>query len=328
MAQPPIAPPQAGGSGNGEQLGGILQTIATSFNQSNQSMGKLIETLNAIFPVSGTLPVANGGTGQATVTLNGVLYGNGTLALGATAQGAAGSVLLGNGGIPSFSTTPTIGSLTLNAGSFTAIAGTTSVAPIVFQAGTNLTSAAAGALEFDAVQYYATVGTTSGRGAISVEQYFHLTAAGSTISTIANYFGTTSNISLVAAGYYVIDIYCNFLKSTAGTVTWTFTNSAAPTGQNVDTEFSPIAGIVTGSPTATQLQGNIYNDASAALAIVSGTLADAVNHYAHFRIRLHNGSGTSLKIQATASAGTITPGINSYWFCRRISPNNIGTFAA
>ena len=324
MADPPVTQTQGGG----EQIGGLLNGIVTQLNQSNQSMGRLIEAIKSVFPVSGTLPVANGGTGQAAVTLNGVLYGNGTLALGATAQGASGSVLVGNGGIPSFSTTPTIGSLTLNAGSFTAVAGTTAIAPIVFQAGTNLTSAAAGALEFDAVQYYATIDTTSGRGGVPVEQYFHLTAAGSTISTIANYFGATSNISLVAAGYYVIDIYCNFLKTTAGTVTWTFTNSAAPTGQNVDSEFSPIAGIVTGTPTATQLQGNIYNDASAALAIVSGTLADAVNHYAHFRIRLHNGAGTSLKIQATASAGTLTPGINSYWFCRRISPNNIGTFAA
>ena len=324
MADPPVTQSQGGD----EQIGGLLNGIVTQLNQSNQSMGRLIEAIKSVFPVSGTLPVANGGTGQATVTQNGVLYGNGTLALGATAQGAAGSVLVGNGGIPSFSTTPTIGSLTLSTGSFTAVAGTTAIAPIRFQSGANLTSAAVGALEFDGAQYYATIDTTSGRGAIPADQYFHLTAAGSTISTIANFFGTTSNISLVAAGYYVIDIYCNFLKSTAGTVTWTFTNSAAPTGQNIDTEFSPIAGIVTGTPTATQLQGNIYNDASAALAIVSGTLADAVNHYAHFRIRLHNGSGTSLKIQATASAGTLTPGINSYWFCRRISPNNIGTFAA
>ena len=183
MADPPVTQQ---GQGGGEQIGGLLNGIVTQLNQSNQSMGRLIEAIKSVFPVSGTLPVANGGTGQAAVTLNGVLYGNGTLALGATAQGASGSVLVGNGGIPSFSTTPTIGSLTLNAGSFTAVAGTTAIAPIVFQAGTNLTSAAAGALEFDAVQYYATIDTTSGRGAVPSEQYFHLTAAGSTISTIAN----------------------------------------------------------------------------------------------------------------------------------------------
>ena len=49
------------------------------------------------------LSVARGGTGAGTFTTNGVLFGNGTSALGVTAQGAAGTVLHGNGGVPSFS---------------------------------------------------------------------------------------------------------------------------------------------------------------------------------------------------------------------------------
>lgn len=47
--------------------------------------------------------VAEGGTGASTLTANGILYGNGTSAVGATAQGAANTVLKGNGAsAPSF----------------------------------------------------------------------------------------------------------------------------------------------------------------------------------------------------------------------------------
>ena len=210
------------------------------------------------------------------------------------------------------------------------VAGTTSAAPLTFTSGTNLTSPAAGSEEYDGVQKYMTIDTTSGRGAVPVEQYFHLTSAGSTITTIANFFGTSSNIKLVASGYYYIEMYCWFLKSTAGKVTWTFTNSAAPTSQNVFFEMSPVTGIITGAPVTGNLYTEIYNDATQALALtVTGTnLTDAVNHFMHTKIWLQNGTGTSLQIQATSSAGSITPGINSYWFARRLSPSNIGTFAS
>lgn len=50
-----------------------------------------------------TLPVANGGTGATTLTAHGVLLGNGTGVVGATAEGATGEVLVGvTGGNPVF----------------------------------------------------------------------------------------------------------------------------------------------------------------------------------------------------------------------------------
>jgi hypothetical protein len=208
--------------------------------------------------------------------------------------------------------------------------GTTSLAGLNHPSGTLKTTEAIGDNEFDGVQFYKTIDTTSGRGAIPVEQYFHLTAAGGTISTIANFFGANSNVSLVANAYYVIDIYCWFLKTSAGTVVWTFTNSAAPTSQNLVMETSVAGGIATFPGTAAELlHSQIYNDATVALALpATASLTTAVNHFMHTRIHLQNGSGTSLKIQATVSAGTITPGINSYWTCRRMSPNNIGKFSS
>lgn len=47
--------------------------------------------------VTGTLPVANGGTGAATLTANNVLLGNGTSALQAVAPSTSGNILTSNG---------------------------------------------------------------------------------------------------------------------------------------------------------------------------------------------------------------------------------------
>ena len=55
--------------------------------------------------VTGTLPVGNGGTGAATLTPNGVLYGNGTSQVQVTTAGTNGQLLLGNtGAAPAFAT--------------------------------------------------------------------------------------------------------------------------------------------------------------------------------------------------------------------------------
>jgi len=60
--------------------------------------------------VTGTLPVANGGTGNTTNTSHGVLLGNGGSAIGATAAGTAGQVLQSGGGAadPTWTGSPTI----------------------------------------------------------------------------------------------------------------------------------------------------------------------------------------------------------------------------
>lgn len=56
--------------------------------------------------------VAYGGTGVATFTTNGVLYGNGTTSVLVTSQGPTNSVLTASAGAPVFSATPTVTSLT------------------------------------------------------------------------------------------------------------------------------------------------------------------------------------------------------------------------
>ena len=134
----------------------------------------------------------------------------------------------------SFSNTPDVnGTLVLLANSnitvssVTTLAGTLTTPAIDMTPGVVLTTPTTGGVEYDGVNLYFTNDLTSGRGLVPLEQRFKLTAAGATIgTTIANFFGTTSNISLVSGGYYEIEVIAYFLKTTNGTVTWTFTNPA------------------------------------------------------------------------------------------------------
>jgi len=208
-------------------------------------------------------------------------------------------------------------------------AGTSILAPIQISTGTLLATTATGAVEYDGSNIYATVDLTSGRGSIPVTQTFRLPAAGATISTIANYFGSTAtNITLLPNASYEIEIILYYLKTTAGTVTWTLTNSATPTNQNIYYEMSPATGIVAPpGTTSTMLVGQAINQ-TATYSFATPSLTTGVNHYAKFVIWLANGTGTSLKIQATCSAGTITPGIGSIWYCKRLPTGNVATYAA
>jgi hypothetical protein len=208
-------------------------------------------------------------------------------------------------------------------------AGGSTSAPILLNSGSILSSPAAGAVEYDGAQFYGTIDAASGQAAIPVEQYFHLASAGSNVTAIANYFGSNSNMTLVSGAYYDIEIIMYYIKTTAGTVTWTLTNSQAPTAQNIYYEMSPVTGMIAPPGTATMLVGQIYNDNTAARTVVTASLTGApTNHYARFRIQLRNATGVSLKIQATCGAGSITPGANSYWICKRRAAGNVGVFVA
>jgi hypothetical protein len=75
-------------------------TGLTTFTAANNA----IYSTSASALAAGTLPIQAGGTAATTFTANGVIYGNGTSALGVTAAGTTGQVLVGNtGAAPSWS---------------------------------------------------------------------------------------------------------------------------------------------------------------------------------------------------------------------------------
>ena len=78
-----------------------VNTAATGY-----TIATLVANLEGgtVSSLASAITVPNGGTGAGTFTANGVMFGNGTSALGVTAAGTAGQVLLsgGSGAAPSF----------------------------------------------------------------------------------------------------------------------------------------------------------------------------------------------------------------------------------
>ena len=98
-------------------------------------------------------------------------------------------------------------------------AGTTSVAPLEFNAGTNTTSAVAGAVEYDGRVFYATPQDTQ-RGVVPGAQFFRLNAGlvGANVNTAQSILGV--GVTLSASTVYQFEAAYRFTKS-AGTTSHT-----------------------------------------------------------------------------------------------------------
>ena len=81
-------------------------TTTVNTGATGYTIATLVANLEGgtISSLASAISVANGGTGAGTFTANGVMFGNGTSALGVTAAGTAGQALLsgGSGAAPSF----------------------------------------------------------------------------------------------------------------------------------------------------------------------------------------------------------------------------------
>ena len=82
-------------SGTGTVNGITLTGSVTA--SGSLTIGGTLSGVDLTSQVTGTLPVANGGTGATTLTSNNVLLGNGTSALQTVAPSTAGNVLVSNG---------------------------------------------------------------------------------------------------------------------------------------------------------------------------------------------------------------------------------------
>jgi hypothetical protein len=109
---------------NHNVLIGAGSATITNVAPSATSGVPLISQGAAADPIFGTATVPGGGTGAVTLTIHGVLLGEGTGAIVATTAGSTGQVLMGAAGAdPAFTSTPTFagastftGSVTLNGG--------------------------------------------------------------------------------------------------------------------------------------------------------------------------------------------------------------------
>lgn len=126
-------------------------------------------------------------------------------------KNAAGTMVEIAGGGGGF----TGGTLTSN---LTLVTGTTSASPLTFQAGTNLTTPTAGAVEYDGRVIYA---TPAGRGVSPSMMYYRLNSdlAGANVNTAQRIFGV--GVTLQADTVYAFQIICT-LNKTSGTSSHNF----------------------------------------------------------------------------------------------------------
>jgi hypothetical protein len=220
-----------------------------------------------------------------------------------------------------------IGLTPSNVGSLEIRAGTISVAPILLNAGTNLTNPYAGAIEFDGNVFYATANTTSGRGFALTPQYFRRTTDATAFGpAIANFFGTTSGVSLDTSTFYEVEYNMYFTKTTAGTVTFTLTFSNAPINCDANYVGTPVGGV--GTVGTSQTAALVKSTAAASALPATGSLTTAVNHQYTVRaiFQANATTGGTLNLQITSSAGTVTPLTGSYYKITRLPAANTGAF--
>src|SRR5258708_4431722 len=139
-----------------------------------------------------------------------------TIKVGATAPGKAGTATFG--------------------GNLSLVAGTAAAAPLTLAAGTNLTTAAAGAVEFDGTAFYAT-SVASSRQQLDAEQYVIASANSATYNNTGLDTATTptavfttamggsaaGTITLVAGKTYLFEGIYNLTNTGTTSHTWATT---------------------------------------------------------------------------------------------------------
>lgn len=141
--------------------------------------------------------------------------------------------------------------------------------------------------------------------------------AGAIGATIADYFSST--LSLEASSTYEIECVAYFLKTTAGTVVWTWAFSSAPTAAGAFYEGTPATGYTTTTITGAPVTGEAHVQAQTTMAhAATASLTTAVYHTYRFRVHVRTNAATTFKLRATESAGTITPQTGSYMRATKI----------
>ena len=274
------------------------------------------------YPTTGNASVAAAAEEGFTSTAQGSRLVFNTTSIGSTS--IAERVRINNVGNTGFGVTAPTAVVHLKAGTATA-----NTAPQKIDAGTNLTTAEAGVVnEFDGVGFYDTHDTTSGRAQRADTHIFRYAANGSALgAAIADFYGATSAFPMAANGVYELTFYAYYLKTTAGTVTWTITLSGAVTGWIGSYNQTAVTGI--GSEAAGLSAGLVTQTGTAAFPASGTNRSTAANHRAIIHVLVECGvTPRDIRLRVTSSAGTVTPLRGSYYTARRLAAGNVGTFAS
>jgi hypothetical protein len=159
-------------------------------------------------------------------------------------------------------------SLAYFANPLTLVAGTTTVPPLKFTSGTNLTSATAGAVEYDGSVFYADVAAST-RGTLPAEQITELNTAYTLTSQTAAqklFNATTNGAVTLPVGTYQFECfyYLSSMSSTSGTYGFALGGAATFTQQ-----WWSLASKASGTLTTATAAQSTYNITSANTALTS-----------------------------------------------------------
>lgn len=196
-------------------------------------------------------------------------------------------------------------------------AGTTSNAPLKLQSGTKLTTAVAGAVEFDGTSIYTTPNATSGRSISPSTLLYRLNSdkAGINTSATQSLFGV--GLSLPASTVYVFESGFT-LRKTSGTTSHTIDISFATTaGLNnisyqgiVSTYLTPFTSGLSASTS------DFWNTSVGAVTITAATTTLGVLHSVTLKGTFSTNSATTLTpsySNSFAPGGAYSTKIGSYF---------------
>jgi hypothetical protein len=230
------------------------------------------------------------------------------------------------------------------AGDVTLPAGTATLAPLTFTSGTSLTTAAAGAMEFDGTAFYATA-VASARQQVDAEQFIIATANSATYNntgldtaSAAPVFTSTTNsgvtngaVTLAAGKTYIFEFLYNLTNTGTTSHTWATAFGGTATfstgtnyqvfGNSGTTASTPASGGLSGFIASTTMSTAVVCTA----ASTSATEQVAVEGYGVFVV---NAGGTVIpQMKASARPGASgTPGVvvlaGSYFRVWEMGSNN------
>lgn len=206
----------------------------------------------------------------------------------------------------------------ITAASFTASAGTATVSPYNFTAGTNLTTAAAGAQEFDGKVFYETA-VASSRQVVNAEQFVCLTANGPTdnnslldAATAAAVFRVPTNGTLTVAASTTYMFEAMYYLSNTGTTSHTWSTLFA--GTATFTSIAYLASAYTGTTSGATITAMSAAQVAVATAVAVTAASTSATEFCTFWLRgvmRINGAGTLIpQLKASARPGASgTPGV-------------------
>ena len=299
-------------------------TAPFTVNSTTQVANLSAATAGTAANVTGTIAVANGGTGIANLTAGSLVSGNNTSQVVLIAPGTTGNVLTSSGtawvssSAPSFTGGTLTSNLTLAAG--TATAGTS---PLRFQSGTNLTTAAAGAVEYDGTVFYSSTAAST-RGIMPSDQWVSLSAPYTLTSQVGaqKIFNSTTNGAVtLAAGTYKFECGLSLtnLSTTSGSFGFALGGTVTIGSQAWNATTAKPTSLATGTPQPT-FSFSTANNAS----LIPNNVNALATTYITGMLRIST-TGTLIPSITLSTANAATVGTNSYFRITSIGANTVSS---